>query len=250
MKSKTAKSAKKTTATKKAAKLTVKTTTKKASTKSTAKKAVAGKAAAAKVVGKKLNKTSLKKAVDKTIKNSKKAVKSLMKQVSDAAHSLTHSSKSTAVTNSPLKLGQKITDFQLPATGGKDFKLSDLKGKKVVLYFYPKDSTPGCTIEGKDFSQLKNQFEAKNTVVFGISRDSMKSHENFKSKQNYTIELISDADEKACAIFDVIKEKNMYGKMVMGIERSTFLIDEKGCLAKEWRKVKVEGHAEEVLASI
>ena len=119
-----------------------------------------------------------------------------------------------------------------------------------MLYFYPKDNTPGCTNESKDFRDLHRRFRRRNTRVFGISRDSLKSHENFKAKQELPFELISDPDEELCRLFDVIKEKNMYGRKVMGIERSTFLIDEKGVLRQEWRKVKVKGHAEEVLAAV
>jgi thioredoxin-dependent peroxiredoxin len=148
------------------------------------------------------------------------------------------------------KLGKKVTDIKLAATGDQTLKLSDFKGKKIVLYFYPKDSTPGCTLEGQDFRDNKRKFTARNTVILGVSRDSVKSHENFKNKQSFTFELLSDPDEKICAQFDVIKEKNMYGKKVMGIERSTFLIDEDGILIYEWRKVKVKGHIEEILKII
>jgi peroxiredoxin Q/BCP len=147
-------------------------------------------------------------------------------------------------------VGEKVPDFSLPSTAGDDFSLKDFKGKKVVLYFYPKDSTPGCTLEGHEFSKLIKEFRKQKTEVFGISRDSLKSHDNFKSKQNYVIELLSDSEEAACDIFDVIKEKNMYGKKLMGIERSTFLIGEDGKLLKEWRKVKAAGHAQEVLDAI
>ena len=147
-------------------------------------------------------------------------------------------------------VGKKAPAFELPATGGQTVSLKGLAGKKVVLYFYPKDATPGCTIEGHEFTRLKKQFEKKNTVVFGISRDSVKSHEKFKEKECYAIDLISDEKSELCNAFDVIKEKNMYGKKVMGIERSTFVIDEKGVVVNEWRKVKVEGHAEEVLNSL
>ena len=129
-------------------------------------------------------------------------------------------------------------------------RLSDFKGKNIVLYFYPKDSTPGCTLEGQDFRDNKSKFSARNTVILGVSRDSIKSHENFKSKQSFSFDLLSDPDEKLCKQFDVIKEKNMYGKKVIGIERSTFLIDEDGILVKEWRKVKVKGHVGEVLEEI
>ncbi|MGE0631351.1 MAG: peroxiredoxin [Pseudobdellovibrionaceae bacterium] len=142
--------------------------------------------------------------------------------------------------------GKKVPDFQLESTAG-NFKLSDFQGQKVVLYFYPKDATPGCTLEGHEFSQLKSQFAKTDTVVFGVSRDSIKSHEKFKDKECYKVDLISDPDERACKIFDVIKEKNMYGKKVIGIERSTFVIDERGKLLGEWRKVKAAGHAKEVL---
>src|SRR5262249_43898001 len=128
--------------------------------------------------------------------------------------------------------------------------LKDLAGKNVVLYFYPKDSTPGCTIEGHDFTRLHDQFKATNTEVFGISRDSMKSHEKFKECESYSIDLLSDEDETACKVFGVIKMKNMYGKKVRGIERSTFVIDSDGRVVKEWRGVKVPGHAEEVLTFI
>ena len=135
-------------------------------------------------------------------------------------------------------------------TSNKTFRLSNFQGKNIVLYFYPKDSTPGCTNESIQFSELVKSFEKKNCVIFGISRDSLKSHENFKEKYQLAFELISDADERICNMFDVIKMKNMYGKQVRGIERSTFLIDASGKVAKEWRKVKVEGHAAEVLASL
>jgi peroxiredoxin Q/BCP len=150
---------------------------------------------------------------------------------------------------STVNIGKKVPNFELPATGEQTIKLSGLKGKKVVIYFYPKDSTPGCTTEGQDFRDNHNKFKRANTVVLGVSRDSIKSHENFKAKQAFPFELLSDKDEVLCQLFDVIKEKNMYGKKVMGIERSTFLLDEKGVLRQEWRKVKVAGHVEEVLAA-
>jgi peroxiredoxin Q/BCP len=151
---------------------------------------------------------------------------------------------------STLTLGKKVPNFQLPATGDQTIKLTDLKGKKVVIYFYPKDSTPGCTTEGQDFRDNSNKFKRAGAVVLGVSRDSIKSHENFKAKQEFPFELLSDKEEELCNLFDVIKEKNMYGKKVMGIERSTFLLDEKGVLEQEWRKVKVAGHVEEVLAAV
>jgi peroxiredoxin Q/BCP len=146
-------------------------------------------------------------------------------------------------------LGKKVADFAAAATGGP-FKLSAHKGHPVVLYFYPKDNTPGCTTEGADFRDLHKQFTKLGAVIAGVSRDSLKSHEGFKAKMDFPFELISDDDEKLCAQFDVIKMKNMYGKKVRGIERSTFLIDGSGALAREWRGVKVPGHAEEVLAAV
>jgi thioredoxin-dependent peroxiredoxin len=147
-------------------------------------------------------------------------------------------------------IGKKLSDFTLPATGEKDISLFDLKGKNVIIYFYPKDSTPGCTREGQDFRDNIRKFRSRKTIVLGVSRDSIKSHDNFKEKQNFPFDLLSDKDEKLCEQFDVIKEKNMYGKKHMGIERSTFLIDAKGVLRQEWRKVKVDGHVNEVLDAI
>lgn len=151
---------------------------------------------------------------------------------------------------SKVTLGKKVPAFSAAATGDQSIKLSDLKGKNVVLYFYPKDATPGCTLEGQDFRDNIRKFSARNTVIFGVSRDTVNSHEKFKEKQNFPFELLSDEDEKLCKLFDVIKEKNMYGKKVMGIERSTFLIDDKGVLRNEWRKVKVKGHVDEVLEAV
>jgi peroxiredoxin Q/BCP len=150
----------------------------------------------------------------------------------------------------PVEVGKKVPPFSLPATGEQDIALSDLKGNNVVLYFYPKDSTPGCTREGQDFRDNYTKFKRQNTVILGVSRDSLKSHENFKAKQGFQFDLLSDKDEVLCTLFDVIKMKNMYGKKVRGIERSTFLIDSNGKLKQEWRKVKVDGHAEEVLAAV
>ena len=144
-------------------------------------------------------------------------------------------------------LNQPAPDFELPATGGITFKLSGHQGKPVVLYFYPKDNTPGCTSEGMQFRDLHAQFAKLGCKVYGISRDSLKSHENFKAKMSFPFELLSDAEETACKLFDVIKMKNMYGKKVRGIERSTFVIDARGVVRREWRGVKVPGHAQEVL---
>lgn len=146
-----------------------------------------------------------------------------------------------------LTIGQPVPDFQAPSTGDKSFNLADYRGKKVLLYFYPKDNTPGCTQEGIAFRDNAGQFDRLNTVILGVSRDSLKSHEGFKTKQAFPFELLSDSDEVLCGIFDVIKMKNMYGKQVRGIERSTFLIDEQGVLIKAWRKVQVKTHVAEVL---
>ncbi|MFT7227549.1 MAG: peroxiredoxin Q/BCP [Methylophilaceae bacterium] len=147
-------------------------------------------------------------------------------------------------------LNKTVLDFELPATSGHSFKLSDYIGKNLIVYFYPKDSTPGCTTQGMQFRDLYSEFQAASTEIVGVSRDSLKSHENFKSKFSFPFELLSDSEEKACQIFDVIKEKNMYGKQVRGIQRSTFVINKNGVLIQEWRKVKVAGHIEEVLAFV
>ena len=149
-----------------------------------------------------------------------------------------------------VEIGKKVPNFELPATGDKTIKLSDLKGKNVVLYFYPKDSTPGCTREGQDFRDNMQKFTRRNTVVLGVSRDSVKSHEKFKEKQGFNFDLLADPDEELCALFDVIKMKNMYGRQVRGIERSTFLIDADAKLRREWRKVKVDGHVDQVLDAL
>ena len=151
---------------------------------------------------------------------------------------------------SKIAIGKKVPAFKLPATGDKQLKLSDFRNKNLVLYFYPKDSTPGCTLEGQDFRDNARRFSARNTVILGVSRDSLKSHEKFREKHNFNFDLLSDEDETLCKLFDVIKMKNMYGKKVRGIERSTFLIDGKGILRREWRKVKVDGHVDEVLEAV
>ncbi|GEN28668.1 peroxiredoxin [Halovibrio variabilis] len=148
-----------------------------------------------------------------------------------------------------VEIGQPVADFSAPATGDTTVTLSDLRGQQVVVYFYPKASTPGCTTEGGDFRDRKPAFDAANTVILGVSRDGLRAQENFKAKQAFNFELISDKDETVCSLFDVIKTKQMYGKEHQGIERSTFLIDKNGKLAKEWRGVKVPGHVDEVLAA-
>ena len=147
-------------------------------------------------------------------------------------------------------MNRVVRDFTADATGGKKVRLKDLRGKNVIIYFYPKDSTPGCTTEGRDFSALHNKFKRANTVIFGVSRDSVASHEKFKEKQGFVFDLLSDPDEKLCKQFDVIHEKTLYGRKFMGIVRSTFLIDAQGKLRQEWRKVKVAGHADEVLEAV
>lgn len=154
--------------------------------------------------------------------------------------------KKAAPTASTL-VGKSVPKFALEATGGRPFTPENLSGHTTVLYFYPKDATPGCTVEGQDFTKLHKQFEAANAQIFGVSRDSMKSHEKFRANQKYSFDLVSDEDEKLCKIFDVIKMKNMYGRKVRGIERSTFVIGSDGKVVKEWRGVRVPGHAEEVL---
>lgn len=143
-----------------------------------------------------------------------------------------------------------VSDFTAKATSDTEVRLSELKGRNVVLYFYPKDSTPGCTTEGQDFRNLYPEFQVLDTEIFGISRDSLRSHENFRNKQSFPFQLISDPDESLCKLFDVIKLKKLYGKEYLGIDRSTFLIDKQGILRKEWRKVKVAGHAAEVLEQV
>ena len=145
---------------------------------------------------------------------------------------------------------QAISDFELPATSGKNFKLSEHSDKTIVLYFYPKDSTPGCTTQGQQFRDHYAEFEKLGVEVFGISRDSLKSHENFKAKFNFPFELLSDKEELACQLFGVIKMKKMYGKEVRGIERSTFILKGNGEIVKEWRGVKVDGHVIAVLEAI
>lgn len=147
-------------------------------------------------------------------------------------------------------LANPIPDFELESTEGKPFRLTDYRGKKLIIYFYPKDDTPGCTTESQQFSDLYEQFKALNCEVVGISRDSIKSHENFREKLGLPFDLLSDSNETVCNRFEVMKLKNMYGKQVRGIERSTFVIDEQGKLIREWRGVKVPGHVDEVLSFI
>ena len=147
-------------------------------------------------------------------------------------------------------MNRVVADFKAAATGDQTIRLKDLRGKKVVIYFYPKDATPGCTTEGQDFRDLHTRFKRANTVILGVSRDNIASHEKFKAKHKFPFELLSDPDERLCKQFDVIKEKSLYVRKFMGIERSTFLIDEDGKLRAEWRKVRVNGHAAQVLDAV
>jgi peroxiredoxin Q/BCP len=149
----------------------------------------------------------------------------------------------------PVAIGDTVPDLALPATGDKIIRLADLRGKNLVLYFYPRASTPGCTLEGQAFRDAANAFEAAGTTILGASRDGIKAQENFKAKQGFPFDLLSDTDELLCRAFDVIKLKKLYGRESLGVERSTFLIDADGVLRREWRKVKVKGHVEDVLAA-
>ena len=149
-----------------------------------------------------------------------------------------------------VSIGKQIRPFSLPATGDQMLSLEDFRGRWLVLYFYPKDNTPGCTTEGQDFRDAYPEFARLGAVVLGVSRDSVKIHEGFKAKQSFPFDLLADPDEALCRQFDVIREKNMYGRKVMGIERSTFLIDGEGVLRQAWRKVRVKGHVSEVLAAV
>lgn len=186
-------------------------------------------------------------------KKVKKATKKVAKKVAKKASKRKITVRKAAPKKSVAKkaknlahVGEMVPDLTLTGTNG-DVQLSALRGKKVVLYFYPKDATPGCTIEGHDFSRLLNEFHSANAEVFGVSRDTLSSHQKFREKENYEVHLLSDPEESACSQFNVMKMKNMYGKQVRGVERSTFVIDQEGKLVKEWRKVNVTGHAAEVL---
>lgn len=223
-------------ATKKKTKKVTRKATKKMVRRATVKKS---KKTTTKVVKKGAKKTVKKTAKKVTKKTPKKSVTKKKVLASDAG-----------IQEVSTMIGQTIPSFSLPATGGSDLSLEQLRGRKIVLYFYPKDDTPGCTLEGQDFTRLKSEFEAAGCEVLGVSRDSVGSHEKFCDKFGFTFKLLSDADEKLCNAFGVIKDKNMYGKMVRGIERSTFVIDTEGVVRREWRKVSVQGHAEEVLEAV
>jgi len=151
---------------------------------------------------------------------------------------------------SSVSLNQAVPDFSVASTGATELRLADLRGRKVVIYFYPKDNTPGCTLEGRDFSRLAEQFAGHDATILGVSRDNLASHRRFKEKQGFAFDLLADADAALCRLFGVLKEKTMFGRKVTGVERSTFLIDEQGVLRRAWRKVKVKGHAEEVLDAV
>jgi len=149
-----------------------------------------------------------------------------------------------------VAIDKAVPAFRLPATGSGSWSLADARGSRLILYFYPRDNTPGCTQEGKDFAAIAPALRKAGAVIVGISTDSLESHAKFKAKMGFPFELLADTDQKVCRLFDVIREKNMYGRKFLGVERSTFLIDAKGKLRREWRKVKVAGHAEEVLAAV
>jgi len=146
-----------------------------------------------------------------------------------------------------IAVGKKVPEFSRPATGGSEWQLGAAAGKTLVLYFYPKDLTSGCTTQSQNFRDLYAKFKRAGVQIVGVSRDSLKSHDKFREKENLPFELLSDEDESLCKLFDVIREKSLYGRKYMGVDRSTFLIDSQGVLRREWRKVKVPGHAEEVL---
>ena len=149
-----------------------------------------------------------------------------------------------------VSIGKKVTNFSVPATGDRTLSLKDFSGHHLVLYFYPKDKTSGCTLEGRDFRDAYAKFVNAGASILGVSRDSIKSHENFKTKEEFPFELLSDENESLCQLFDVIREKSLYGRKFLGIERSTFLIDRGGVLRQEWRKVRVKGHVDEVLQAV
>jgi peroxiredoxin Q/BCP len=155
--------------------------------------------------------------------------------------------RAPSTTRPTVTIGQAVADFSLPATGGAVWHLKDARGRKLVLYFYPRDNTPGCTLEGRQFAALTPRFERAGVTIVGISRDSLAAHEKFRQQMNFPFLLLSDADSQVCNQFDVIREKNMYGRKIMGIERSTFLLDAQGVLRHQWRKLKVDGHALQVL---
>lgn len=232
-------------------KKTTKKTTKPKSktTKKTATKKMATKKAAPKKMA--MKKTATKKAATKKVATKKAATKKtttkLVAKKSGTLASTVSSTQAMAAHTQRLNVGEVVPNFEVPSTGGQRVSLQGLKGKAVVLYFYPKDATPGCTIEGHEFTKLHEQFKAAGAEVYGVSKDDIESHEKFKTDECYSIDLLSDTSGELCQMFDVIKMKNMYGREYQGIERSTFVIDGDGKLIQEWRGVKVEGHAQQVL---
>lgn len=193
-------------------------------------------------------KSKVKKSAGK--KSSRTAKKTTVKKTKKKTVAKKSSTKTPSAATSHSLIGKHAPSLTLHSTDGQSVSLASLKGKNVVLYFYPKDSTPGCTIEGRDFRDRHALFQKLNTVVLGVSRDSLASHQRFRDKEQFNFHLLSDSEERACQAFDVIKMKNMYGKMVRGIERSTFLINQQGIIQQEWRKVKVDGHADAVLSAV
>jgi thioredoxin-dependent peroxiredoxin len=181
----------------------------------------------------------------------KKAAKKVKVKAASTKPAAKKTKTQTKVTSAyKIKEGDRAPGFQAEATSGKTIRLEDFKGKTLVLYFYPKDSTPGCTLEGQDFARLLGGFKKANSVVVGVSRDSLSSHEKFREKCGFPFELIADTDGELCGLFDVIQMKKLYGRSFEGIERSTFVISQDGRIAREWRKVKVDGHAQEVLDAV
>jgi peroxiredoxin Q/BCP len=218
--------------------------------KSAKRKLATRKSAAPKPAAKRAGKAASRRATKPAAKASRKAAptKPAARKVAPASPPVAPPSPG-ATTVERVKLDAPVSDFTAPATGGLQWRLQDARGRKLVLYFYPRDNTPGCTLEGQQFSALAPQFAAAGVTVLGISRDSIASHEKFREKMGFPFDLLSDDGEAICRQFDVIREKNMYGRKVLGIERSTFLLDAAGVLKREWRGVKVEGHAQEVLAA-
>jgi thioredoxin-dependent peroxiredoxin len=217
-------------------------------TKKATKKTKGGMKAKAKTATKPKARAKAKSKAKATAKpKTKSTAKTKAVETINTAAKATTNKLAKAVSATRAALGQIVPNVEVEATGGQKLSLGGLKGRSVVLYFYPKDATPGCTIEGHEFTKLHDEFKRLGAEVYGVSRDSLDSHEKFKADECYSIDLLSDDKGELCALFDVIKQKNMYGRDVQGIERSTFVIDPDGKLVKEWRGVKAEGHAQEVL---
>lgn len=208
------------------------------------KKSVVRKKPALKKAKAKAKQAKPKTVVKKTVKRS-----AAVKRTSAQSTNKGITSKGS-LSEAPSLVGTHASHLVRPATGEKNLSLRDFEGRRVVLYFYPKDNTPGCTVEGQDFKRLADEFAEHNTVILGVSKDSVKSHENFKQKFEFPFDLISDSDEGFCEAFHVIQKKKLYGREYVGIERSTFVVGEDGLILREWRKVKVDGHADQVLEFI